>query len=349
MQMKSLKAEREAFRLLPGIIAELFDEPAEALRVEATSGHDDGVDLVAEGHGRRWLMQVKAGSSPGLVAAAADQLPARAGEEGLPVLVVPFMTKAGAKAADALDLNWVDLSGNAQIRDPWLYISVHGRPNRFRTRGRPSSPFAPKSSRVARTMLLDPDRWWRQRDLAAAASLDDGQVSRIVRRLKEEELLASMGAEVRPLDPGRLLDAWSGEYRFDRHEMVWGHASGSGIELARELNRRLLGTARRYAFTGLAAAWLHEPFARFRLNSLYVEGDPHEAAEQLGLRLDERGANVQVIAPDDEGVFAGKETIETLPCVSRPQIYLDLGQLPERAREAADKLREEGLWHASSR
>ncbi|HTU79885.1 MAG TPA: hypothetical protein VMF09_14115 [Solirubrobacteraceae bacterium] len=84
------------------------------------------------------------------------------------MLVVPFMTVAGAKAAAERDLNWLDLSGNAHIRDKDLYVSVQGRPNKFPARGRPSSPLAPKSSRITRTLLLDPERWWRQKELASA-------------------------------------------------------------------------------------------------------------------------------------------------------------------------------------
>lgn len=348
MQIDGLQAEREAFRLLPEVIADLFDSPPE-LHLEAMNGADLGVDFVAEGHGQQWIFQVKASSSPGLVATAAEQLSIAGFDEGLKALVVPFMTAAGIKTAASFGLNWVDLSGNAEIRSDQLYISVRGRPSRFVTRGRPSSPFAPKSSRVARTMLLDPNRWWRQNELAAVTGLDTGQVSRVVHRLREEDLLEDEGRGLRPLDADRLLDAWSEAYRFGRHEIVRGHASGSGIELARELNRRLIDSGIRYAFTGLAAAWLLDPFARFRLNSLYVEGDPHVAAERLGLRLNEQGANVQVISPDDDGVFAGERDIEYLPCVSPVQVYLDLRHLPERAGEAADNLRERGLWDALRR
>jgi hypothetical protein len=343
MQLTAAQVEREAFRLLPELVAGLFDDEA-MLLLEPAPGPDRGVDFVGEGHGRRWLFQVKSSSSPGLVAAAAKRLSADRSHDTLPVLVVPFMTEAGDKTATEFGLDWIDLAGNAEIRAEWIYISVRGRPNRFPSRGRPSSPFAPKSSRVTRTMLLDPTRWWRQKELAATASLNDGQVSRIVRRLSDAQLLEREGALVRPLDPGRLLDAWSEEYRFDRHEIVRGHSSGSGIELARGLNRALIDSDLRYAFTGMAAAWLLEPFARFRLTSLYIDGDPHGAAERLGLRLGERGANVQLLAPDDGGVFAGQRDIEYLPCVSPVQVYLDLQHLPERGREAADNLRELGLW-----
>jgi hypothetical protein len=265
------------------------------------------------------------------------------------VLVVPYMTPAGAKAAADRGLNWIDLSGNAHLRDDALYVWVQGRPNQFSARGRPSSAFAAKSSRVARALLLDPERWWVQKELAAHTDLDPGHISRVVRRLDDDQLLERDGSRLRPRDPDLLLDAWADDYRFDRHDILAGHLSGSGIELARDLDQRLLDAGVDHAFTGLPAAWAMEHFARFRLTSVYVAGDPRTVADAVGLRRNERGANVQLIGPDDRGVFDGRRTFDDLPCVTPVQVYLDLGHLPERATEAAEQLRADGrLWNAGA-
>jgi hypothetical protein len=65
-----------------------------------------------------------------------------------------------------------------------------------------------------------------------------------------------------------------------------------------------------------------------------------------------RGAHVQLIGPDDRGVFDGQREVDDLPCVSPAQVYLDLRALPERAAEAAEaaeELRDSGaIWHAIS-
>jgi hypothetical protein len=340
MVQDALKIEREAFLLLPEILTELFDRPDPAAQQEVQPGDPDRrIDGTLEAYGRQWVFEVKSSSRPGIVAGAAQQL-TDAPQDGFPVLVVPYMTKAGAEEAKRHGLNWIDLSGNADLREgDHLHISVRGNPNRYAQRGRPSSPFAPKSSRIARAMLIEPQRWWRQNVLAEATRLDDGHVSRIVRRLLDERLLEKREAEVRPLNPWLLLDAWNDEYRFKRHDVVLGHVSGTGIEVSRELHGRLREAETKHALTGLPAAWLYRSFARFRLNSLYVAGDPRQAAARIGLRLEERGANVQLIGPDDEGVFEGSESRERLPCVHPVQVYLDLNHLPERAPEAAEDLR----------
>lgn len=346
--MQGVEVEREARHRLPSLLASLLDISADQVKIEPVDhrGYDE---LVRIGD-RRWLVKVKSSGSPGIITAAAERMAsaaADAGPEALALLVVPYMTHAGTKTAAELGLNWLDLSGNARLRDRGLYVRVEGRPNKFPQRGRPATPFAPKSARIARVLLLDPWRWWRQKDLAEETGLDDGHLSRIVRRLDDDGLLEIPSAEFRADDPEVLLDAWADAYRFNRHDIVPAHVTGSGTELAAELHRRLTDAGIGHAFTGLPAAWALAHHARYRLASIYVEGDPRAVLDAAGMRRGERGANVQLIGPDDHGVFAGTQEVEGLPCVSPPQVYLDLLHLPERAQEAADQLRSDRLlWDA---
>ena len=337
---------RQAPHRLADSLAEVLDEEQVELHHDKER-RDLGIDLLADDtRGRRWAIEIKSSSRPGQVDRAAAQFVDHEDEGFIPILVVPYMSKAGAETADRRGLNWLDLSGNAHIREEGLHIWVQGQPDRLRAVGRPSSPFAPKSARVTRTLLLDPVRWWRQKDLADTTGLDDGNVSRIVKRLDDEDLLERRERELRPRDPDLLLDAWAQDYRFDRHHAVLGHLSGGGIEIARELDERLADANVAHAFTGLPAAWAMSQFARFRLTSVYVVGDPHLVAEETEMRLGEKGANVQLLSPDDDGVFAGGGEFDRLLCVAPVQAYLDLLSLPERSKEAADHLRAERMaWH----
>lgn len=63
-------------------------------------------------------------------AAAADQ------EQGLPLIVVPYMGHVGRELCEKSGVSWLDLSGNAQIVAPGLRIRIEGRPNKYRDRGR---------------------------------------------------------------------------------------------------------------------------------------------------------------------------------------------------------------------
>jgi Transcriptional regulator, AbiEi antitoxin, Type IV TA system len=188
-------------------------------------------------------------------------------------------------------------------------------------------------------MLLEPGRWWRQRDLVQTTGLDDGSVSRVVRRLDQELLLEHRERELRPRDPNLLLNAWAHDYRFDRHDILRCHLSGSGIDLARKLGKDLESRGIHHAFTGLPAAWAIDHFASYRLTTVYVENDPRDVADQLEARQSSAGANVQLVGPDDIGVFTGEQQRDGLNCVAPLQVYLDLLHLPERAGEAAEHLR----------
>jgi Transcriptional regulator, AbiEi antitoxin, Type IV TA system len=347
MQANGRALEREASRRLPAMLAELLDEPSVPTEV-SSAAPDDHIDLLlADSRGRRWLAEIKGSSGPALVQHAAEQLRRYQSQEpgSIALLVVPYMSLAGAKAAQEAEINWIDLSGNAHIRAADLYVHVEGRPNQYRSAGRPSSPFAPKSARVTRMLLIEPGRWWRQKDLVNETGLDDGNVSRIVRRLDEDLLLEHRERELRPRDPDLLLDAWAQDYRFDRHDIIAGHLSGSSIEVARSLTQQLSSHGVHHAFTGLPAAWALDHFAQFRLNTVYVEGDPRDAAERINMRPAERGANMQLVGPKDEGIFAGEHDRDDLHCVATVQVYLDLLHLPERAGEAARHLRADHLQH----
>jgi hypothetical protein len=350
MQINGLAIEREASRRLPGLLAELLDEPVAPAHV-GNAGPDAGVDLLlSDEQGRLLLVEVKISTGPAQVQRAAEQLLGYQSNypDSIALLAVPFMSPAGAQAARDAGMNWIDLSGNAHIQADDLYVHVEGRPNQYRSAGRPSSPFAPKSARATRVLLLDPSRWWRQKDLVSATGLDDGNVSRIVRRLNEELLLEHRQREFRPRDPDLLLDAWAQDFRFDRHDVLPGHLSGSGVEVARDLDDKLSSLGVHHAFTGLPAAWALDRFAQFRLSTVYVEGDPRDAAEHIDIRPTSRGANVQLVGPNDQGIFTGEQIQDGLNCVAPVQVYLDLLHLPERADEAAGHLRVHHLQHHAS-
>ena len=98
------------------------------------------------------------------------------------------------------------------------------------------------------------------------------------------------------------------------------------------------------AVTGLAGAWLLNQFAGFRLVAFYVSQLPSAQAQQaMGFREESRGENVWLVVPNDEGVFHGAAEREGIPCVHPVQAYLDLKGHPERASEAAERLRNEFL------
>ena len=276
------------------------------------------------------------------------------GERVVPLMVVPFMGDVGRERCAEYGVSWMDLSGNARIVAPGLRILIEGKPNRYKRRGRPSTAFAPKSSRIARWLLMHPDESLTQRELARATGTDEGHTSRVVGKLLEDELIVRTdGGALRPRDPDLLLDAWREVYDFRKHLVVRGHiAARSGDSLLHQLVAGLKRASVPHAVTGLAAAWCLNRFAAFRTATVYLRQEfSSDVAAALSFREDPRGANVWLVVPNDEGVFHGASTTnEDIICVHPVQAWLDLHVHPERAEAVARELRSEYLrWNTSDR
>jgi len=294
---------------------------------------------------RTFLVQWRSSGDAAAIGSALRQLrpcQERISKDVLVILAMPYMGEAGQRACEEAGISWLDLAGNAHLDSPGLRIHIRGHPNPFTRKGRPSSPFAPKSSRISRWLLMHPTEFVAQRKLARLTDVGEGYTSRIVRRLEEKELIErNASAEVRARDPDLLLDAWAEDYDFQANHFLRGHvAVRSGEELLQRVPKALPGGRQQYAATGLGGAWLLTHFAAFRMVTFYVSSFPSTAAlTRVGFREEERGANLWWVVPKDEGVFQGSAGIEGVPCVHPVQVWLDLQGHPERAPEAADFLR----------
>jgi hypothetical protein len=340
-----MPGHKEILEALPSLLEELT-----GLSVRVVESPRDGrVDLLVELGDRLLVIEAKVNARAGMVSEAAKQAneyARRDGPRAVPVVAVPYMGEVGRRVCSEARVSYVDLSGNASIKAPPLYVHVEGRPNRFVKHGRPASVFAPKSSRVARLLLLNPQKWWQQQELAEDGDIGPGYVSRICKRLEEEGLVdRDDDHRLRPRDPKLLLTAWEDSYDFEKHSIVKGHVSArSGDELVESAVAALRQSSSKYAMTGLAAAWRLAPFAGFRLVTVYVSKQPDsEIKDRLKWREGGRGSNLWFIRPNDEGVFQGGEELNGVRCVSAVQAYLDLRAMPERSDEASKRLREELL------
>lgn len=257
----------------------------------------------------------------------------------VPVLVLPRIPPSLRDLVAHERINWIDIAGNAFIAAPPLLIHVEGKHRPRRDTAGTVDPFAPQSSNLVRLMLVEPERAWRQKELVERTGVSQPRASKVLAALREMELVTHEDGRFSIVDRGALLDAWSDGYRYRRLDIAPAHLSGDGMQLARGLDELLREANITHWFTGLPAAWAYDQFARFRLVSVFVDGDPELVRADLGLRTAERGANVHLIGAGLQKLEIGQAWPEGLPCVHPIQAYLDLLDLPERAQEAADNLR----------
>jgi hypothetical protein len=338
----SVSWEREASSRLPLLLESWLRTPAKATKARA------GVDLVLQADGRRFAFEVKGTDDIATLQRAAEQLARyEMSPTSVKAVAVPYMgPKARSWAAES-GVSWVDLSGNADVHADQLRIVVSGEKNRYATAGRPSNPFTPRYARVSRALLHDADRWWKQVELAHEVDVPSGTVSKVVQHLDGLELLSrNKAGELRAASPSLLLDSWAQRYRFAEHSVRKYHVPArSGSEALQAVAARLSERDFKWAATGLSAAWLYTSFAGFRLNTFLVDQHPVDPSA-LGLRPVDKGENVWLVVPKDDGAFYGMTELAAW-CAHPVQVYLDLLAHPERAAEAAQALREQRLtWRA---
>jgi len=299
-----------------------------------------------------FLIEIKSGSNSAQVSSAIQALKKNQIQSQthlIPLVVVPFMGVVGRRLCEDSDVSWADLSGNADIFASNFRIHIVGQTNLFKNPGRPSSPFAPKSARIARWLLINAGKPMTQRELSFATNVDEGFTSRIVSRLEDEGLVSRRddGSIVVP-NPDLLLDSWREKYDFRKNHIIKGHmAARSSNEILQKISESLSGKNIQHAATGLSGAWLYGKFAGFRTVTFYIDRQPsNELMKIFEFREEERGANVWLTVPKDEGVFHGSDKVEGINCAHPVQVYLDLLGHPERAMEAAENLRKEFLnWN----
>jgi hypothetical protein len=236
----------------------------------------------------------------------------------------------------AAKLNYIDLTGNVRLilSRPGLFVETVGDladPRPLTMPGR--SLRGPKAGRVVRA-LCDFRLPLSISDLGTRAHVDISYASRLVEWLAQEALLERKprGA-VEIVDRPALIRRWAQDYAVLRSNDARGFLDPRGIDnLVRGLAN--VGT-RRTVITGSLAANKIAPIAPARLAMIYVD-DIAGAAKALKLVPADTGANVMLLAPFDEVVFARRSTADGLTFVAASQLAVDLLTSPGRAPSEAE-------------
>ncbi|MEM2914437.1 MAG: type IV toxin-antitoxin system AbiEi family antitoxin [Candidatus Bathyarchaeia archaeon] len=201
--------------------------------------------------------------------------------------------------------------------------------------------FAPKSSRILRVLLVNFGRDWDERELAEEAIVSNGLAHYVCKTLVELGFAARNARNrIVLVDPLRLLKRWASNHLYDRMNRFLDY-----FTFEREVDRfveRFAGLDFRYAFCGLAGAWLVAPYVRPVDVHLYVpsESAAEEIAERFELNPTPRGGNVKFVLPYDEGVFYGLKKVRGVKVVSNVQLFVDLYNFPARGEEASSQVLE---------
>jgi len=266
----------------------------------------------------------------------------------IPILVVaPWLSDRTQQRLRAERINYLDLTGNALLRldDPAVFIETQGlrkdpsplQRGKARLRG-------PKAGRLVRT-LIDVRPPYGGRDLAAAADLTPGYVSRLLDTLDDEALVGrSAKRAVESVDILGLLRRWAESYDIFRTNAttLWLAPSGANSTIKR------LADAGQTAVTGSFAAVRLAPVAGPALLTVYCD-DPGALADTLELIPADQGANVAILRPFDPVVWERTSTLDGVTFAAPSQVAIDCltgnGRMPSEGEALVEwMISNENRW-----
>ncbi|MCC6812241.1 MAG: hypothetical protein IT381_32770 [Deltaproteobacteria bacterium] len=284
---------------------------------------------------------------PKAVVLLADQLSRRPDDKPL-IVVARYLSGATRERLRERGLGYLDLTGNTRIvvRDPGLFIETQGASEDPEREQRPARSLkGAKAGRIVRA-LVDLKTPAGVRELAAQTKIDAGYVSRVLSLLDTEALITRAGrGRIETIDWPALLRRWATDSPLETRGSTATYLEPRGLPA---LLARLAKSNETYAVTGSSAAAAFAPIAPARLATIWLR-DAKLAAERLGLRPAESGANVLLVEPADDNVFEGMTERDGVNYAAPSQTAADLltspGRGPAEAEELINWMRaNEGAW-----
>ena len=289
------------------------------------------------------VVEVRTVGQPRIIREATNQL-MRARNE-LPraygIVMAPYISPEAAGICVKEGIGFADLAGNCLLSFDQVFISKEGKRNPFARKRDLRSLYSPKAERVLRVLLSTPGRSWKLQSLAKESAVSLGQSFNVKKLLVDREWVETGADGLRLTAPAKLLAEWEEHYDFRRSTVQEFYTLRPIADFERLLAEACAKGELDYALAGFSSAARYAPMVRYQRAMAYVVGSLDDLAGRLQLKPVSSGANVNLIAPYDDGVLYGAETRGDARVTSPVQTYLDLCQIKGRGEEAADFLKQQ--------
>jgi DNA-binding MarR family transcriptional regulator len=266
------------------------------------------------------------------------------------VLVIsPWLSPRTRAALEANGWSYLDLTGNVrlQVTRPAVYLRLQGSDEDPRPPGRSLPGLqGPKARRLAR-LLVDVMPPYRMTDLARAAGLNPGYVSRLLGSLDDQALIErGRRGVVEDVDWAALLEAAAEKYDLLKSNDTTMYVAPAG---ATALHTRLTaGEFPGTVVTGSYAAAAVAPVAAPSQLALYTN-EPAKIRRDTGLLPADRGADVLLLKPADPSQMERPRLANGATHVGLSQLVIDLlagtGRMPEEGTAVLNWMRDhEARW-----
>jgi hypothetical protein len=295
-----------------------------------------------------------------LVARTAAEVVGRGVDE--PVIV--SYGRASAEAREVLQVagvSYVGEDGRVFLRAPGLFVERSEPLRRADSGGLRAreldalrNPFAKRSSRVPRWLLLHPTQAFSLGELADNVDLDPAAVSRVVRALEdsghiEDDRSVATGRrrQVRVRSANALLDAWLPLWESRRMtQRRWDIGARDPQAAVALVAEALASQAGSWALGGLVGAAMVRRAVEPTETLVWTTLDGLSTLEELlvpGPARGGRGSLRVAVAPDPWTLRLADE-IDGRPVADAVQLWLDCASGGERALEAADAVAQDAGW-----
>jgi hypothetical protein len=289
------------------------------------------------------VVEVRKVGQPRVIREATNQL--RRFKDDLPnaygVVMAPYISPEAAEICLKEGFGFADLAGNCLLSFDQVFVSKEGKENPFARKRDLRSLYSPKAERVLRVLLSAPGRQWKVQSLAKEAGVSLGQGFNVKKLLVDREWMETGDGGFRLTAPAKLLAEWEENYDFRRNAVREFYTLRPIADFERLLAEACAKDKSAYALAGFSSAARYAPMVRYQRAMAYVVGNLDGLAERLELKSVTSGANVNLMAPYDDGVLYGVETKGDVRVTSPVQTYLDLRQIKGRGEEAADFLKQQ--------
>jgi hypothetical protein len=266
------------------------------------------------------------------------------GRKGYPVIIAPYISDLGREICKKIGVGFLDLSGNAYLDFNSFYMEIEGKPNKFKYPSEPTGLFNPKAERILRFYLLKDSEKQESRNsyrnITKEVGVSLGQLSKVNKKLDEFGLWLEQPKDLKIIDKTKLFNQWRDNYRSERNEVLNFYSIMQVPQIEKQLAEFCKTNKIQYALTLFSGANRLAPFTRYNFATSYFSGDVDQLKRDLELKEVPTGANLQIIAPYDEGVYYKAQEIDFVRVANPIQIYLDLYNYAGRGREQAEFLRE---------
>jgi DNA-binding transcriptional regulator YhcF (GntR family) len=271
--------------------------------------------------------------------------------EVLPFVVSNAVSNGARDLLKSEGVGYADRGGSLFIPASGAFVLID-RPPPSNARKVFEGIFQGTKARVLETVFAERDNWLSVKDVADEADVSPATASATLSEMERREWMGVRGsgpAKVRRLsDPTRMIDSWAQYIEHQKPpsaERFYSPLLGSH-ELMESIDHACRERGIPYAITGEAAAQAYAPFmtsiSQVRCR-MVPSSDQRAVLAAIDAKPVEEGWNLAIVPVRQEAEARAAMRIGGIGYSSPLRVYLDLLQLPGRAKDLARHLRAERL------